>query len=298
MTARSFRQHLIRIRQRLDLYERLMRLDKPIGILLLLWPTLWALWLAALGKPPLFIVWVFALGVVLMRSAGCVINDIADRRFDPQVERTRARPLAAGEVGVIEALALFAVLTLCAFVLILPLLPLLWRWALAALAIAVGYPFAKRFFALPQAWLGVAFGFGIPMSYAVLFAQTPSEAWWLLLANVFWALAYDTEYALVDIEDDRKIGIHTAAITFGRFVIVAIMLCYAMTLGLLAWVGYNRGFGWGYFGGLTVAALIALYHYRLIRGRDRNACFKAFRHNNWFGLAVFAGLVAELNLLK
>jgi 4-hydroxybenzoate polyprenyltransferase len=289
--------NLALIRARLDLYEKLMRLDKPIGILLLLWPTLWALWLASGGRPDSAIVWIFALGTVLMRSAGCVVNDYADRDFDPHVERTKARPLAAGLVSAREAFLLFGTLVVAAFALIVPIMtPLLLGLAVVALFLAASYPFTKRFLAIPQAYLGIAFGFGIPMAYAALTGRVPATAWWLLAANICWALAYDTEYALVDIEDDRKIGIRTSALTFGRHVVAAIMLCYGATLALLAYVGLRLGLGGFYGAGLAVAAGIAAYHYTLIRGRDRMRCFKAFLHNNWFGAAVFAGLVAELNL--
>jgi len=291
------------IKQRLDLYERLMRLDKPIGILLLLWPTLWAVWIAANGRPDWLLVWVFALGTVLMRSAGCVINDYADRDFDPHVERTKTRPLAAGTVSAREAFLLVGALVATAFALVYPLLTELLFWlAVAALFLAASYPFTKRFFAVPQAYLGVAFGFGIPMAFAATLGRIPETAWWLLAANVCWAVAYDTEYALVDIEDDRKIGIKTSALTFqryfGRYDIAIIMLCYAATLGLLAYVGVRLGLGLAYYAGLAVAAGIAGYHYTLIRGRERMQCFKAFLHNNWFGAAVFAGIVADYALKK
>jgi 4-hydroxybenzoate polyprenyltransferase len=282
------------VKERLDLYEKLMRLDKPIGILLLLWPTLWAVWIASNGRPDWIVVWIFALGTVLMRSAGCVVNDYADRNFDLHVERTRDRPLAAGKVTPREAFILAGCLVLAAFLLILPLLtPLLAGLAVAALFLAASYPYTKRFFAIPQAYLGVAFGFGIPMAFAALQGRVPEIALWLLAANIFWAVAYDTEYALVDIEDDLSIGIKTSAITFGRFAIVAIMLCYAITLAFLAYVGYRYGFGWPYALGLVVAAALAGYHYALIRGRERMRCFKAFLHNNWFGAAVFIGIVAD-----
>lgn len=283
--------------ERLTLYERLMRLDKPIGILLLLWPTLWALWLSSGGHPDWSIVWIFVLGTVLMRSAGCVMNDYADRNFDPHVERTKNRPLAAGLVSGKEALAVAGVLTLLAFVLILPLNRLTLQYSFAALFLAASYPFTKRFFAIPQAYLGVAFGFGIPMAFAAQTGTVPALAWLLLAANVFWAVAYDTEYALVDRDDDLKIGIKTSAITFGRYDVAAVMACYAATLGILGWIGHTLQFRWPYFAGLTVAAGIAAYHYTLIRGRDRAQCFKAFLHNNWFGAAVFGGLVVDYWLL-
>jgi 4-hydroxybenzoate polyprenyltransferase len=285
------------IKERLDLYEKLMRLDKPIGILLLIWPTLWGLWFSALGQPNWVVVWIFVLGTVLMRSAGCVINDFADRDFDPHVERTKNRPMAAGKVGTREAMILFAVLVLSAFALILPLQNLLvLGLSVPALFLAASYPFTKRFFAIPQAYLGVAFGFGIPMAYAAQLNEVPAEAWWLLLANVFWAVAYDTEYAMVDREDDLKIGIKTSAITFGRFDVAAVMACYATTLALLAWIGYGLSMGYLYYAGLGVAAVIACYHFTLIRSREPAKCFKAFLHNNWLGLVVFCGIVLDFLL--
>ncbi len=274
-----------------------MRLDKPIGILLLLWPTLWGLWLATAGRPHPMLVWIFVLGTVLMRSAGCVINDYADRDFDPHVARTKDRPLAARTVSVREALLLAGGLALCAFLLVLPIIREVWWLTLIALFLAVSYPFTKRFFALPQAVLGVAFGFGIPMAFAAATGQVGLLAWTLLAANVFWALAYDTEYAMVDLEDDLKIGIRTAAITFGRFDVAAIMLCYAATLVILGVVGWQLRYGAGYFSGILIAAGLAGYHWTLIRDRSREGCFKAFRHNNWFGAAIFGGIVAELNLM-
>lgn len=282
--------------ERLSHYEKLMRLDKPIGILLLLWPTLWGQWLATRGHPVWPILWIFILGVVLMRSAGCVINDYADRDFDLHVERTRDRPLAAGKVPAREALFLAAGLALAAFLLILPLNKLVLALSVVALFLAASYPFTKRFFALPQAYLGIAFGFGIPMSYAAVWGSIPVEAWILLAANMFWAIAYDTEYAMVDREDDLKIGIKTSAITFGKFDIAAVACCYGATLALLAWTGQRLHLGWAYYGGLVVALAIALYHLRLIRQRDPRACFRAFLHNTWLGAAVFAGIVVNFAL--
>ncbi len=271
-----------------------MRLDKPIGILLLLWPTLWALWLAARGQPDWTVLWIFLLGTVLMRSAGCVINDYADRDFDRHVERTKERPLTAGRVTTKEALTLFAVLCLAAFALVLLLGNTLVIWlSVPAVFLAASYPFTKRFLAIPQAYLGVAFGFGIPMAYAAQVHSVPAEAWWLLLANVFWAVAYDTEYAMVDREDDLKIGIKTSAITFGRYDVLAVMLCYAATLGILGWVGYKLNLGWAFYIGLLVAAEIMGMHFVWIRRRDRLACFKAFLHNNYVGAAIFAGIVLD-----
>ncbi|MBK6637092.1 MAG: 4-hydroxybenzoate octaprenyltransferase [Rhodocyclaceae bacterium] len=288
--------HWPELRTRLDDYEKLMRLDKPIGILLLLWPTLWGLWFAARGMPHPMLLWIFVLGTVLMRSAGCVINDYADRDFDPLVERTKDRPLAARRVSTREALLLSFVLVLSAGALILPLSQKVWWLALAAVFLAGSYPFTKRFFALPQAYLGIAFGFGIPMAFAAVLDTIPPGAWVLLLANVFWAVAYDTEYAMVDRDDDLKIGIRTAAITFGRYDVAAIMVCYGAALGILVWAGWQARLGWGWYGGLALAGGFAGYHYTLIRTRTREGCFKAFRHNNWLGAAVFAGLFVDLTV--
>ena len=285
------------ITEKLNLYEKLMRLDKPIGILLLLWPTLWGLWLSANGHPSWVVLWIFILGTVLMRSAGCVINDYADRDFDRHVERTKERPLTAGKVSTKEALALFAGLSLCAFALVLLLGNQLVIWmSIPALFLAASYPFTKRFLAIPQAYLGIAFGFGIPMAYAAQLHSVPLEAWLLLLANVFWAVAYDAEYAMVDREDDLKIGIKTSAITFGRFDVLAVMLCYAATLGILGWVGYRLHLGWAFYISLIVAAEIMGMHFVWIRQRDRMACFKAFLHNNYVGLAIFVGIVLDYGL--
>jgi len=279
--------------KKIDAYERLMRLDKPIGILLLLWPTLWALWIAGEGRPYWLLACIFILGTVLMRSAGCVINDVADRKFDGQVERTQLRPLAAGEVSVKEALMLAAALSLTAFVFVLFLNRLTILLSFAALFLAASYPFTKRFFAIPQAYLGIAFGFGIPMAFASETGTIPMVAWLMLLANMFWAIAYDTEYAMVDKEDDLKIGIHSSAIFFGRYDVVAIMSCYAAMLTILAVVGFMLKLAWPYFMGLGVAAMLSVYHYRLIKARRRVDCFKAFLHNNWLGAVIFAGVLAS-----
>lgn len=284
------------VKDRLDAYEKLMRLDKPIGTLLLLWPTLWALWIATRGHPPWVLVWIFALGTLLMRSAGCVINDWADRDFDPHVARTKDRPLASGRVAPREALVLAGALTLCAGLLILPIWQDVWLLSLVAVFLAASYPFTKRFFSIPQAYLGIAFGFGIPMAFAAAMGYVPPLGWALLSANIFWAVAYDTEYAMVDREDDLNIGIKTAAITFGRFDVAAVMICYGVSLLILFMAGKTLGLGLLYQLGLVAAALIAIYHFFLIRDRDRMQCFKAFRHNTWFGAAIFAGIVAELNL--
>jgi len=279
--------------ERLNTYERLMRLDKPIGILLLLWPTLWALWMSSHGHPDWIVAWIFVLGTVLMRSAGCVMNDYADRHFDPHVERTKTRPLAAGEVSVREALLLAAGLSVLAFGLVLLLNRLTILLSVAALFLAMTYPFTKRFFALPQAYLGIAFGFGIPMAFAAQQGHVPALAWMLLAANIFWSMAYDTEYAMVDREDDIRIGIRSTALFFGRFDVVAVMACYTAMLGILAWVGRQMHLHWPYYVGLAIAAGLALYHYTLIVERDRARCFRAFMHNNWLGAAVFAGLAAS-----
>ncbi|MDR2220187.1 MAG: 4-hydroxybenzoate octaprenyltransferase [Methylobacillus sp.] len=278
---------------RLDAYERLMRLDKPIGILLLLWPTLWALWISGNGHPNGWIVWIFILGTVLMRSAGCVMNDYADRNFDAHVERTRQRPLATGEVSSKEAFALAAVLSSAAFGLVVLLNKLTILLSVAALFLALSYPFTKRFVSIPQAYLGIAFGFGIPMAFAAQTGEVPPLAWAMLVANIFWSLAYDTEYAIVDRDDDIKIGIRSTARLFGRYDVAAIMACYVCMLAILGGVGWQLRLAWPWFTGLAVAAAIACYHYTLIRHRERSACFKAFLHNNWLGAAIFAGLVAS-----
>ena len=278
------------ILRRLDQYEKLLRLDKPIGTLLLLWPTLWALWLSANGRPNWKIVWIFALGTLLMRSAGVAVNDYADRNFDPHVARTRDRPLAAGRVSPKEAWMLAAALALIAFILILPLGRLVVLLSFCALFLAVTYPFTKRFLALPQAYLGVAFGFGIPMAYAAQTKALPAISWWLLLANIFWTIAYDTEYAMVDREDDRKIGIRTSAILFGRYDVAAVLLCHAVFLAIMAGIGFWLELAWPYYAGLLCAIGLAAYQYTLIRGRDPQSCFHAFKDNNWVGAVVFAGI--------
>jgi 4-hydroxybenzoate polyprenyltransferase len=286
------------VTERLYIYTRLVRLNKPIGALLLMWPTLWGLWFAAGGLPPLSILVIFVLGVFLMRSSGCAINDYADRDFDAHVERTRDRPLASGQISSGEAIGVAAFLAFTAFVLILPLNKLVLLLSVPALLLAASYPFTKRFFAIPQAYLGIAFGFGIPMAYAALQDSVPAEAWILMLANMFWAIAYDTEYAMVDRDDDLKIGIKTSAITFGRYDLIAVALCYASALGLLGWMGMHNGRGLLFQSGLAVAAFIAGYHLYLIRERERMACFKAFLHNNWFGASVFIGLALDYAFSK
>ena len=281
----------MRFNERLSLHLQLMRLNRPIGILLLLWPTLWGVWIAGAGHPAWHIVLIFVLGTVLMRSAGCVINDYADRDFDRHVKRTQQRPITSGRIAPREALWLAAILALIALLLTLPLNTLTKLLSIPAVLLAASYPYTKRFFALPQAYLGVAFGFGIPMAFAAQQGSVPLVAWLLLAANVFWAMAYDTEYAMVDREDDIHLGIHSSAILFGKYDVVAVMVCYLIALGLLATVGLIIGAGVFYFVGLMLAEGIALYHYALIRERQREQCFKAFLHNNWFGAVVFAGIV-------
>ena len=279
--------------ERLSLYLQLTRLNRPIGILLLLWPTLWGVWIAGNGHPAWHIVLIFVLGTVLMRSAGCVINDYADRDFDRHVKRTQERPITSGRIAPGEALWLAAAFALLAFLLILPLNNLTLLLSFPAIFLAASYPFTKRFFAIPQAYLGIAFGFGIPMAFAAQQSDVPPVAWLLLVANVFWAIAYDTEYAMVDRDDDIHLGIHSSALLFGKYDVAAVMGCYAMTVVLLAMAGLMIGAGVWYFAGLILAGSIALYHYRLIKHRQREACFKAFLHNNWFGMAIFAGLALD-----
>jgi len=278
---------------RLSLYIQLTRLNRPIGILLLLWPTLWAVWLASNGHPSLLILVIFTLGTVLMRSAGCVINDYADRDIDLHVKRTQDRPLTSGRVSSREALTLAASLALAAGWLVVPLNTLTLWLSIPAVFLAVSYPYTKRFFAIPQAYLGIAFGFGIPMAYAATLDAVPPVAWLLLLANVFWAIAYDTEYAMVDRDDDVHLGIHSSALFFGKYDVLAVMSCYALTIILLGVAGAISGLGGAYYLGLAAAAGIAAYHYTLIKNRLREQCFKAFLHNNWLGAAVFTGIAMD-----
>jgi len=279
--------------KKLDAYERLMRLDKPIGILLLLWPTLWALWLASRGIPDWITLLIFVTGAVLMRSAGCVMNDIADRKYDGLVERTKNRPLATGEVSVSEAYLLAAGLALMAFCLVILFNKTTILLSFAALFLACTYPFTKRFLAVPQAYLGMAFGFGIPMAFAAVNDYIPPLAWVLLVANVFWAIAYDSQYAMVDRDDDLKIGIKSSALFFGKYDVLAIMLCYAAMLGIFLYVGSFLGFGKFYYIGVGVAMGLAIGQYQLIKNRDKSSCFQAFLFNNWIGLVIFLGFVAE-----
>lgn len=286
------------ISKKLDAYERLMRLDKPIGILLLLWPTLWALWLASRGIPDWIVLLIFVTGAVLMRSAGCVMNDIADRKYDGLVERTKNRPLATHEVSVKEAYLLAAGLCLLAFGLVLLFNKTTILLSFAALFLAATYPFTKRFLAIPQAYLGVAFGFGIPMAFAAVNDYIPPLAWVLLVANVFWAIAYDTEYAMVDRDDDLKIGIKSSAIFFGKYDVIAVMACYAAMLGLLVYVGQFMGYGKYYYIGLGAALILACRQYILIKDRNKTNCFKAFLHNNWIGLVIFISLAIEYYIIR
>ena len=281
------------LKTRINAYERLMRLDKPIGTLLLLWPTLWAVWIGGFGRPQFHVIWIFAFGTLLMRSAGCVMNDISDRKYDPHVKRTRDRPLATGEIRVIEAVYLAVFLLLVSFAMVLMLGKLTVKLSFVALAIAASYPLFKRFFPLPQAYLGLAFGFGIPMAFAAQLDMVPKVAWWLLAANVFWAIAYDTEYAMVDRDDDVNLGIKTSAITFGRWDIAAVMACYAAMQGILITVGRLIHLGMFYYAGLAVAGAMMIWHYFVIRDRSREGSFRAFNHNNWVGAAIFAGIAVD-----
>jgi len=292
-------------RTRLSLYLDLIRWDRPAGSLLLLWPTLSALWLAAGGFPGWHLAVVFIVGTFLMRSAGCAANDVADRRFDRHVKRTAQRPVTSGAVSVGEALTLGAALALVAFALVLTTNLAAVAWSVVALAVTLVYPFSKRFLAMPQAVLGIAFSFGIPMAFAAVRAgnvsgsidslagAVPALAWWLLFGNLFWVLAYDTEYAMVDRDDDLRIGIKTSAITLGRFDVIAVMAFYAAYLVIWAAIGVRMGLAWPYFAGLLAAGAIAAWHFTLIRTRTREGCFRAFRLNHWLGFAVFAGVVAQ-----
>jgi len=281
------------LRQRLRDYAQLMRLHRPIGSLLLLWPVLWALWIAGAGRPDGLVFAVFVAGVLLMRSAGCVINDYADRNFDPHVERTRHRPLASGRVKPREALALFAALSLIAFALVLSMNRLTILLSFVGAALAASYPFMKRWTHLPQFYLGAAFGWGIPMAFAAQTGTLPADAWLLFAANISWAVAYDTAYAMVDRDDDLRIGVKSTAILFGNADQAMIALFHALTLGLLAWVGARHQLGLTYYMGLAVATGFALYQQWLMRARSRDGCFRAFLNNNWFGAAVFAGLALD-----
>ena len=277
------------MREKISLYLDLIRWNRPAGWLLLLWPTLSALWVASGGFPGWHLLIVFTLGTILMRSAGCCLNDVAERDFDKHVKRTAERPVTSGRIGVKEALLLGAMLALIAFGLVLTLRPETMAWSFAAMAVAVAYPFAKRFVAMPQAVLGLAFSFGIPMAFAAVTGEVPSMAWVLLLGNLFWVLAYDTEYAMVDRDDDLKIGMKTSAITLGQWDVVAVMFFYAVFFAVWA-VALEASDKPLLLAGLAAAALQAAWHFWLIKDRTRDGCFKAFRLNHWVGFAAFVGV--------
>jgi len=277
-------------------YWKLMRADRPIGTLLLLWPTWWALWLAADGLPPLWILFVFTAGVWLTRSAGCVINDYADRWLDPHVKRTKDRPLASGAVSGRSALLLFAVLMVVAFALVLTSNGLTIALSFVGVFLAASYPYLKRYTHLPQVYLGMAFGWGVPMAFAAIQGEVPALAWLLYVANILWSTAYDTWYAMVDRDDDLKMGSHSTAILFGDLDLVIQGILYTVFLGAMALVGVRAGLGVYFAAGVGVAALLVVYEFWLCRHREREACFKAFLHNNWVGAALFAGIAADLAL--
>jgi len=282
-----------KILAKLDAYERLIRLDKPVGYMLLMWPTLWGLWIAADGVPDIRLIFIFALGTVLMRSAGCAINDWADRDFDSAVKRTAMRPVASGEITGNEALWVGLVCALAAAVMLVPLSWSARFWAIPAIVIAAIYPFTKRFISIPQAILGIAFSMGIPMAFAAIRGDVPLVAFALMLANFFWVLAFDTEYAMVDRDDDIRIGIKTSALFFGRFDVIAVATSYTLFLGLMAGIGAWQELGVLYYVGLALAAVLAVHHIMLIRGRDRMKCFAAFRGNNLLGMCVFTGVATD-----
>ncbi|QLG87268.1 4-hydroxybenzoate octaprenyltransferase [Chitinibacter bivalviorum] len=281
------------LQHRLSIYYRLARMDKPIGTLLLLWPTLWGLWIAGTGRPDWSLVVIFCLGTFLMRSAGCVINDWADRDFDGHVARTQARPLAAGEIRSREALYLAAAMALLALLIALPLNTLALSLTIPALFLAASYPFTKRFLPVPQAYLGIAFSFGIPMAFAAQRGEIPLLAWAMMLANLLWTVAYDTEYAIVDKPDDLKIGIKTSAITFGQYDVAAVMLCHAGFIAVMYLIGQWVPMGTIYYLGLGLASALILLQYPQIRHRDRSACFAAFLSNNRVGAVIFAAIALD-----
>ena len=271
-------------------YHRLMRTDKPIGALLLLWPTLWALWVATPGVPPLWILGVFIAGVWLMRAAGCVVNDYADHKFDGHVKRTAHRPLPSGQVTEKEARTLFIVLVLLSFLLVLTLNTMTILLSVAALALAWVYPFMKRYTHLPQVVLGAAFGWSIPMAFAAVSESVPLSCWLMFLANILWAVAYDTQYAMVDRDDDLKIGIKSTAILFGRHDKLIIGILQVAVLALMVTMGYLNGLNWAFYWAVLVAGMLFVYQQKLIAKREREACFKAFMNNNYVGLVLFLGL--------
>lgn len=287
----------LRLSDRLDVYIRLMRADKPIGTLLLLWPTYWALWLASDGIPDWTVLAAFTIGTFLMRSAGCVINDFADRDFDGAVERTKNRPFAQGRVGKKEALLLTAFLCLLAALCLIPLNYLTWLMSLPALFLALTYPFTKRFFPIPQFYLGLAFSFGIPMAFAAVVGNVPFEAWILFAANVLWTLAYDTVYAMADKEDDLKIGIKTSAVTFGRYDIAAAMLCHGGFTLLMVALGIEIGATWAYWAAVPVTVWLQSLQYRAIKNRNRQVCFQTFLANNRIGQVWFLAIFAHTFLM-
>ncbi len=284
------------LRDRWSLYLDLIRWDRPQGWLLLLWPTLMALWIAAQGFPGWHLLAVFTAGTILMRSAGCAVNDFADKDFDRHVERTAQRPLTSGRISVKEVILIGVVLALISFALVLTTNTATVALSFGALAVTIVYPFTKRFFAMPQAVLGVAYAFGIPMAFTAVLNEVPPVMWWLLAGKLAWVIAYDTEYAMVDRDDDLKIGIRTSAITLGRFDVAGVMTLYALCIACWWQAGQWAGLGWVYDLSLVVAAAQALYHYTLIRGRERLACFKAFRLNHWLGFSVWVGVAADLAL--
>ena len=286
----------VSLRERLALYLDLIRWDRPAGWLVLYWPTMGALWLAAGGWPGWHLFIVFTLGTVLMRSAGCCINDVADRNFDRHVKRTAQRPITSGKISVKEALAVGAVLALVAFGLALTTNAAVIAWSVPALLVTILYPFTKRWFAMPQAVLGIAFGFGIPMAYAAVQGRVPLEALWLFTAKIALVLAYDTEYAMVDRDDDLKIGMKTSAITLGRFDVAAIMVFYAIYLSIWLWIAARHAPSAILYIAFTLAAAQALWHYTLIRGRTREGCFVAFKQNHWLSATVFAGIALSFAL--
>jgi 4-hydroxybenzoate polyprenyltransferase len=284
------------LRERFISYAYIIRLDKPIGTLLLLWPTLWALWLASSGVPDVSILLIFTVGTFLMRSAGCAINDYADRDFDRHVKRTQSRPVTSGKISGKEAVAVAGVLAFLAFLLIQPLNVFTKQLSVLALLVAFIYPFTKRFFAMPQAILGIAFGFGIPMAYAAILDFIPLEAWILFIGNIFWAIAYDTAYAMVDRDDDLRLGLRTSAITFGRYDVIAIAMSYGALFISQLWVAQLASLSNYFLLGWFAALACALYHLKLVSTRNRESCFKAFRHNNWLGGFLFLGIMLGLSL--
>ncbi len=282
-----------RVMDRIKQYWLLSRFDRPIGILILLWPALWALWVASDGKPDLLVLSIICLGVILMRAAGCVINDYADRDFDPHVERTKQRPIAVGKVAPKEALTVFVVLCLCAFGLVLMLNIYTIMLSFIAAFLAASYPFMKRYTQLPQAYLGIAFGWAVPMSFSAQINSVPAVAWVMYLAVVLWALVYDTMYAMVDKDDDLKIGVKSTAILFGAYDRHIMAVLQLIIVGLLIAVGQMQQLSWPYYSGVLVAAGFSVYQQKLIFHREKTLCFKAFLNNNWFGMAVFVGLVMD-----